>query len=199
MDQAQQMTGEHSITCAGLNVRAEVVKESTSPDLPLMSRIDLSAAGPSDDGVISLDADGRVTTRVGQSGIDVEDNGVVVDAGMEGKVGLRAGMAPMMQSVTLGGTGENIVLQNGQLPVSPKIEITAETIELSVGPNKITIGPSGITISGLEVSVEGELSASMSGATVTVNGQIEAALKGAMTSVEGEGMTTIKGGVVMIN
>ncbi len=199
MDQAMQVTGEHSIACAGFNVRAEVVNEASTIDLPLMSRIDLSANGPSDNGSVNLSADGRVSSRVGGACVDVVSGGVVADAGDEGNVGLRAGTAPMMQFVDLEGNGGSIVLGNGQVPLSPKIEITPDGIALSVGPNKITIGPTGIKISGLTVAIEGELEASMSAATATVNGQLEAAVKGAMASLEGSGTATVKGAIVMIN
>ena len=199
MDQADKFTGERSLSCASFIVNANVV-ETDGVDLPLASRIDLTASGPSDNGSVRLTADGLVSSRVGQSGIDIAAAGVVVDGGDGGKIGVRAGSPPMMQTIDLEGDGGNIVLKNGQLPVSPTIQITPDGIELAVGPNKITIGPTGIVIQGLEVSITGEMSASMSGLIVSVEGQTEASLKGlAGTTVESSAMTTIKGAMVMIN
>lgn len=199
MDNSVYMMGEHAVSCADFSVRAEVGEASDSTHLPLTARVNLTAQGPSDDGCVNLRANGRVAARVGQSSIDVLSEGVVVDAGDLGNIGLRSGTAPAMQFVDLEGNGGNIVLGNGQLPVSPKIEITPDSIELSVGPNKITIGPTGVSISGVEVSVDGEATASVSAPAVTINGQLEAALKGAMATVEGSGTAAVKGAMVMIN
>lgn len=199
MDQTLQLTGEHALSCASFVVHAEVVA-SDNVQLPIKSRIDLTANGPDDNGSIRLAADGNVSCRVADACVDVVAGGVVLEGGADGRVGLRAGNALTLQAVDLEGDGGNIVLKNGQLPVSPTIQITPDGIEMSVGPNKITIGPTGIVIQGLEVSITGEMSASMSGLTVSVEGQTEASLKGlAGTTVESSAMTTVKGAMVMIN
>ena len=192
MDHAGNTTGEQQFACAGFSVCASVDEPAASALEPATGSIQLSATGPLKDGNVSLKADGRVTSSVGQSHIDVVSGGIVVDAGDMGNIGTRAGTAPMMQHVELQGNGGNILLENGQLPISPKIEITPDSIVLSVGTNKITIGPAGIEIIGLEVSVKGELATNVEGLDVTVKGDLA-------TTLQGGAETTIKGAIVMIN
>jgi hypothetical protein len=64
-------------------------------------------------------------------------------------------------------------------PVPPR------AIEFKVGASCIRIDAAGITIKGLNVQVEGELSAELKG--------------GVKTTVAGEGMTVIQGGLTTIN
>lgn len=199
MDQCTQLIGEFAVSCGDFSVRAEVCETAFDVEQPSMARVDLLASGPNDDGSVSLRANGNVSARVDAASIDVTSDGVVVDGGAGGKVGMRVGTAPMIQSITASGNGGNIVLENGQLPVSPTIQISPDSIELSVGPNKITIGPTGIEISGIQVNVKGNATATLAAPAVTVQGDVQVAVKGAMASLEGSGMTTVKGGVVMIN
>jgi type VI secretion system secreted protein VgrG len=58
-----------------------------------------------------------------------------------------------------------------------------QSIELKVGQNSLTIDQTGIKLSGMQIQIEGQLSAQ---------------LKGAMTTVQGSGMLTLNGGVTMI-
>jgi hypothetical protein len=199
MDNIQHLPGEHSISCAEFSVRADVGKASMDPDFPVTGRIDLAAVGPVSDGSVSLSSNGRIAAKVDECSLDIVSKGVVLDGGDLGKVGLRAGTAPMMQQVDLDGNGGSIVVQNGQLPICPKIEVSADSIVLSVGPNKITINAMGIEISGLQVSAKGMVEASLEAPIVAVKGSVQASLQGAMVGVEGSAMTTIKGAMVMIN
>lgn len=192
MDHVVNTTGQQQFACAGFAVAASVDEQSIDPLAPTTGNIYLSASGPESDGNICFSADGRVTSRVAASQIDVVDGGIVCDAGDEGNIGLRAGTAPMMQHIEVEGNGGNVVLENGQLPLAPKIEITPDSIVLSVGLNKITIGPAGIEITGLEVSVKGELATNVEGLEVSVKGDLTAALQGGVEA-------TVKGAMVMIN
>ena len=193
------MPGEHSISCAEFSVRADVGKVSTDPDFPITGRIDLAAVGPVSDGSVNLSSNGRIAAKVDECSLDIVAKGVVLDGGDLGKVGLRAGTAPMMQQVDLDGNGGSIVVQNGQLPVCPKIEVSADSIIISVGLNKITINAMGIEISGLQVTTKGTVEASLEAPIVAVKGSVQASLQGAMVGVEGSAMTTVKGAMVMIN
>jgi type VI secretion system secreted protein VgrG len=199
MDNVQHLPGEHSISCAEFSVRANVANASTDPKFPMTGRIDLAAVGPVSDGCVNLSSNGRIAAKVDRCSMDIVSGGVVLDGGDLGKVGLRAGTAPMMQQVDLDGNGGSIVVQNGQLPICPKIEVSPDSIVLSVGPNKITINALGIQISGLQVAVKGTVDASLDAPMVTVKGDVQASLQGAMVAVEGSAMTTVKGGIVMIN
>lgn len=216
MDNAIHLMGEHATTCADFSVRAQV--ESTPTDLsdPVTGRVSLTAVGPNDDGNVSLKANGRVSSRVDECTIDVVAGGIVVDAGHSGNIGLRAGTAPCIQRVDVEGDGGSIVLENGQIDGSPKIEIGVDSITLSVGTNKITIGSTGITIEGLEVTVEGTSTAEIKAPSVSVEASADATVKGsasteisssgtmtvkgtASTEVSASGTMTLKGAMVMIN
>jgi len=199
MDNIQHLPGEHSISCAEFSVRADVAKSSADPDFPVTGRIDLAAVGPLSDGCVNLSANGRIAAKVDACSLDIVSKGIIMDGGDRGKVGLRVGTAPMMQQVDLDGNGGSIVVQNGQFSICPKIEVSADSIVLSVGPNKITISAMGIEISGLQVSTKGTVEASVEAPIVAVKGSVQASLQGAMVAVEGSAMATVKGAMVMIN
>jgi hypothetical protein len=192
MDSVLNVLGEHAISCADFSVRAEVSEKSMALDAPAIARIDLTAVGADDDGEVLLNANGRIALKVAQRSIDFVKKGIVLDAGDEGNIGLRAGTAPAIQHVELMGNGGSIILENGQLPMAPKIEITVDSIILSVGASKITIGPAGIQISSVSVSVEGKVEATLTGMMAAVKGQATAELSAA-------GEASVKGAIVMIN
>ncbi|QEG40654.1 hypothetical protein [Roseimaritima ulvae] len=192
MDHAANTTGQQQFACAGFSVCATVDEPPTELTEPTTGSVYMTAKGPANNGNVSLKADGRVSSSVAQSHIDVIAGGVVVDAGDEGKVGMRVGSAPMMQHVELQGNGGNILLQNGQLPLAPKIEVTPDSIVLSVGANKITIGPTGIAISGLEIKAKAAAAVNVEGLETTIKAGVAATLQAGAS-------TTIKGGIVMIN
>ncbi len=192
MDRAANTTGQQQIACSGFSVSATVDQPPSKLTDPTTGSIYLSAEGPGKNGNVSVKADGRVSSSVDACHVDVVSSGIVLDAGDKGNIGARAGTAPMMQHIELQGNGGNVVLENGQLPLSPKIEIQADAIVMSVGMNKITIGPTGITISGLEVNLKAAAVANVEALQVTVKGSVAA-------TVQSGAMTTIKGGVVMIN
>ncbi|MEZ6092173.1 MAG: hypothetical protein R3C05_30065 [Pirellulaceae bacterium] len=208
MDNATSTMAVESLACAGYAVHAEVGSKPDDADLPQFGRVDLIAVGPDDDGKINLQADGRVQAKAGESYLDIIPDKIVAEAGMQGEIGLRCGMAPVQQHIELQGTGKDIVIENGQIDaVAPTIRLTSDSIILSVGPNEIKIGMSGIEIKGLEVSVDAKLSASVSGTSLsleglnsaTLKGGVSAEVNGAQATLKGAAMTTIKGGVVMIN
>lgn len=192
MDHAANTTGQQQFACAGFSVCATVDEAPTELTAPTTGSIYLSAQGPESSGNVSLKADGRVTSSVAETHIDVIAGGVVIDAGDKGNIGARAGSAPAMQHLELQGNGGNILLENGQTPISPKIEIQLDKIVMSVGANKIVIGPAGIEISGLEVNVKGAAKANVEALELTMKGSVEATIQAGV-------QTTIKGGVVMIN
>lgn len=73
---------------------------------------------------------------------------------------------------------------NGPLPICPTIELTPDSIKLSVGPmSGIEITPTGVTIKGLMVSVKG---------------MVETSVSGLILQAEGEAMASPKGPIVMI-
>ncbi|QDV13778.1 hypothetical protein CA51_36690 [Rosistilla oblonga] len=216
MDNAIHLMGEHATTCADFSVRAQVQSTPTDPTDPLMGRVSLTAEGPNDDGNVCLQANGRVTSQVDECRIDVLSDGIVVDSGNTGNIGLRAGAAPCMQQVDLEGNGGSIVLENGQIDGSPKIDIGEDSITLSVGTNKITISATGIKVEGLEITIEGTTSAEMKAPSVSVDASADATIKGAAstevsssgsmvvkgtasTEVSASGTMTLKGAMVMIN
>jgi hypothetical protein len=200
MDSAQHLTGQKSFSCSDFSVRAVVAATSLDTDVAATGRVDLVASGPDDNGAVSLSANGQISAGVGESSLAIRADGIVVDGGNLGNIGIRAGTAPMMQYVGVEGNGGSILLQNGQLPVAPKIEVKADSIILSVGPNKITIGPTGISIEGLQVAVKGEVSAKMTALDVAMEGEISATMKAnATATVQAAGQAVLKGAIVMIN
>ena len=107
-----------------------------------------------------------------------------MDAGPSGKAVISSGSPVVPQTVTLDGESASIKIVNGALPVCPTIELTAESIRLSVGPTSfIEITAEGVTIEGL---------------TLNLNGTVEANLSGAMANVKGEAMTGVTGGLITI-
>lgn len=201
MDDCNHLIGEYAISCGDFSVRAETSAPNMDVDQPSMARVDLAACGPANNGAVCLNANGNVSARVDGCSVNIVSQGIVVDGGNTGNVGMRTGAAPMTQSIVAGGNGKSIVLQNGQVPsVSPIIEIGIDSIELAVGPNKIKIGPTGIEITGLQVDVAGIATANLKAPLVNVEADAQVAVKGnAMASLEASGMTTVKGGMVMIN
>jgi hypothetical protein len=181
--------GSHSLAdqvISGSNVLV------ASNDISGASSVTLRALGEGDSGNVELNANGRVAASVDDSCIDIESGAIVVDGGLKGVVALRTGPPVAMQVIEMQGAGGDVRLANGQLPVSPAIKISPESIELSVGPNKITIDATGVQVSGLKATIEGVAEAEMSAPMVSVKGMAEA-------SMESSGMTTVKGSLVMIN
>lgn len=201
MDNVLNTVGKQGFNCAEFAVRAELPSGAAGGlDDPKVARVSVSADGAAEDGIVALSSNGRVGLSVEDATIDVMPGGIVVDAGDTGNIGLRAGTAPCQQSIDVQGNTGSIVLQNGQLPMTPKIEIGKDSIELSVGLNKITIGPTGIEISGATVDIEGTLDVSMKGLNVGIEANVAASVKGTATAeLSASGPTTVKGAMVMIN
>lgn len=199
MDHTIDVIGEHGVHCSKFFVRATVDSAPEGVDDPRLGWVELSSKGPEDDGCVVLTSNGRVACEVAQTSIDLMSDGIVMDAGPEGNIGLRAGTPPLIQSVDLEGDGGSIKLCNGQLPIAPTIEITEESIELSVGPNKLTIDATGIRLQGLTVAIEGEATAEMSALEVSVEGTVAASLSGLTAELQGEAEASVKGAMVMIN
>lgn len=199
MDNAIMVDGEHAVSCAQFSVRAEAASASGPKD-PLTSRIELVSSGPKKDGSVSLESNGRVTAKVDEAAIDVVSSGVVIDSGDLGNVAARAGSAPAMQHIEMEGNGGSIILENGQIPLSPRIKIGVDSIELSVGLNKITIDAMGVSVSGIKVDVEGTADTSIKGLNVEVAADLAATVKGNASAELSAGVqTTVKGAMVMIN
>jgi hypothetical protein len=80
---------------------------------------------------------------------------------------------------------ELVVRQGDQVQTVDLGPAPPRALELRVGDSCITLDAAGITIKGLNVQIEGELSAQLKG--------------GVKTAVAGDGLTVIQGGLTTIN
>lgn len=151
------------------------------------AKLSIVAHGSKNDGNISISSNGGSQIVAGNAVLAVgskSEGSAALDAGPTGTAVVSAGNPAVPQTITLDGGEAKIQILNGAIPICPVIELTPESIKLSVGPtSSIEITPEGVTIEGLMLNLKGTAEANVSGA---------------MVNVKGSGMTAIAGGLITI-
>ncbi|MFK0574112.1 type VI secretion system Vgr family protein [Endozoicomonas sp.] len=100
-----------------------------------------------------------------------------------------------MDATSISGTGKTgIELSVG----ASKVSLSSSSVEITCGPSTVTLSPSGVEISGVQVKIDGKVSAMMKGGvSASMEGTVNAELKGTMVTVKGNAMTSVKAGAMV--
>ncbi|WP_422448073.1 MULTISPECIES: type VI secretion system Vgr family protein [unclassified Endozoicomonas] len=137
------------------------------------------------DGSYSLEVRGATDTR-STGDVNITSKGSISESAT-GSLDMDAG--------NISATGKTAI----KLSVgASSISLSGSSVQIKCGPSTVTLSPSGVEISGVQVNIDGKVSATVKGGvSAAVEGVVNAELKGTLVNIKGNGMTAVKAGAMV--
>ncbi|MRI33749.1 hypothetical protein EOPP23_12200 [Endozoicomonas sp. OPT23] len=113
----------------------------------------------------------------------------------QGNIKAEAANSMSLDATSIKGSGKSSV----ELSVgASKISLSASSIEMSCATSSIKLSASGVEISGMQVKVDGKITAEVKGGvSAALEGSVKTDVKGTMVTINGNAMTSVKAGAMV--